>query len=639
MPGFRLRPLRGRKAFLRRKNEMARTYWDSRTRISRRAALAATGTSAVAAALLAACGSGSKSTGNSSGGNKSDLIVKPVDTSKQAKRDGIIKDRMPSDPSTLDIFARNQPLNPANIHAYSTLVQFKPGYLKPAENEPTPDIAESWEIAPDGLTVTLKLRQGIKFHNKAPVNGRAMDMDDILFSWDRFARKSSTRAGIANVADPGAPVLSLTAADARTVVMKLKEPLVYVLSLFCSNSSGGVIVLPKETDGAFDIRSDMIGTGPFFMANYTPSVGFTYKRFAEHWDKDYALAEQVELPIISEYASALAQLKAGNIHSMGSHSSTMGVAQEDILAVKKEEPRLNVYQGDLRGSGAVGSVLSFGWLPAGKSPFLDERVRQAVSMAIDRDLYLETFFNLSSFASQGLPLETRWNTALAASQEGWWLDPKGKDFGPNGKFFRFDVAEAKKLLAAAGYPNGIQDVVSSYGNDPALGPTPKHATILDGMIREAGIVSKAHLVDYVKEYMPIYRDGQGQFEGWTYISTAGGIATGESVGPIANEYWSKGGAASFHGFSSNGKGDKSGDPQVDSLIEKARVEQDVEKRKSLIFEVQRYLAKAIYAVNSPGVAAGFTMAWPALANFRVFQGSRLNYGLWVDQTKAPFRSG
>src|SRR5439155_15419473 len=132
--------------------------------------------------------------------------------------------------------------------------------------------------------------------------------------------------------------LSLTASDAKTIVMKLKEPLVYVLSLFCSNSSGGVIVLPKETDGAFDIRTDMIGTGPFFMANYTPSAGFTYKRFAEHWDKSYALAEQVELPIVSEYASALAQLKAGNIYSMGSHSSTMGVAQEDILSVKREEP-------------------------------------------------------------------------------------------------------------------------------------------------------------------------------------------------------------------------------------------------------------------------------------------------------------
>ena len=49
-----------------------------------------------------------------------------------------------------------------------------------------PDMAESWEIAPDGLTVTLKMRAGVKFHNKAPVNGRLMDMDDVLFSWKRF---------------------------------------------------------------------------------------------------------------------------------------------------------------------------------------------------------------------------------------------------------------------------------------------------------------------------------------------------------------------------------------------------------------------------------------------------------------------
>ena len=58
-------------------------------------------------------------------------------------------------------------------------------------------------------------------------------------------------------------------------------------------------------------------------------------------------------------------------------------------------------------------------------------------------------------------------------------------------------------------------------------------------------------------------------------------------------------------------GDMAGDPQVEALIEKGRVERDTEKRRTIAFELQRYLAKAMYAINPPGVGTGFVTAWPA----------------------------
>ncbi len=73
------------------------------------------------------------------------------------------------------------------------------------------------------------------------------------------------------------------------------------------------------------------------------------------------------------------------------------------------------------------------------------------------------------------------------------------------------------------------------------------------------------------------------------------------------------------------------------MIEKARVELDSEKRRALVFDIQRYLAKPMYSLQPPGPGTGFTVAWPAVGNFRVFQGARLNYGLWVDDTKPPFK--
>ena len=119
------------------------------------------------------------------------------------------------------------------------------------------------------------------------------------------------------------------------------------------------------------------------------------------------------------------------------------------------------------------------------------------------------------------------------------------------------------------------------------------------------------------------------------IVTANREAASEIVRRTVLE--SKGGAA-FHGFSTTGKNDQAGDPQVDSLIEKARIEPDIEKRKGLIFDLQRYLAKAVYGLASPGGATGFQVAWPAVGNYLVWRGARNHFRLWVDDTKPPFRS-
>jgi ABC-type transport system substrate-binding protein len=193
------------------------------------------------------------------------------------------------------------------------------------------------------------------------------------------------------------------------------------------------------------------------------------------------------------------------------------------------------------------------------------------------------------------------------------------------------------LLTAAGFPNGI-DATSNYVTTTEL-PTAKQAEILDGMMHEAGIRGTVNPIDYSSVYVPKYRNGSGQYEGYVYKSAAGGATGGDVMGIMANEYWSKAGVT-FHGFSASGKNDQSGDPQVDSILEKGRVERDLDKRRQLGFELQRYLAGKMYAIQSPGVGSPFDMAWPALANFSVFRGpgNRQNYKIWIDETKAPFKT-
>src|SRR5688572_4748275 len=96
------------------------------------------------------------------------------------------------------------------------------------------------------LTLTAKLRQNAKFHNIPPANGRTVEMDDVLYSWRRFSTTGSNRSIVANSANPQAPVLSVEAADPRTLVIKFKEPLVYAQAMLTSRAYWNVV--PKEAE-------------------------------------------------------------------------------------------------------------------------------------------------------------------------------------------------------------------------------------------------------------------------------------------------------------------------------------------------------------------------------------------------------
>jgi peptide/nickel transport system substrate-binding protein len=603
----------------------------SANRITRRRAL---GVSAgvLGAAFLAACGGGSDSSPSSAGNatkqDKSGLVTQPADTSKQAKRGGTLKHYATGDAPSLDPMTSAIQLNQLQHGIYGRLTQLKAGYLKPREFEVISDLAQSWEWSPDRTQLTLKLRPGVKFHNKAPLNGRVMDTQDVVFSWERFSKLAPARTTMANTANPDAPVLSVTALDNTTVQIKLKEPLAYLLAFLANNIPGYMQIMPRETDGGYDIRRDNIGTGPFFLSSYTPGVGYTLKRNPDYYEKDYPLVDTVEMPFITEYAQAIAQLKAGNVLTYAQ------VRGSDVVAVKKEKPELEMQVTDVTVSE---QKVAFGWLPAGRSPFVDERVRQALSMSYDRELFIDTFYNVSDFEKQGLPVDVRWNSHLPLI-DGWWVDPRNeKEFGSNAKYFKHDVPEAKKLLAAAGHGSGL-DVVATFIGGANYGTDyQRQIEVLHGLSSEAGFKYKNNVIDYQTEFLPKYRDAQGQHEGLTYKQ--GPRPSEDPAARTEFDFHSKSGQ-NFLGFDAAGKGDRSGDPFVDNLLIKARGEVDEKKRKAMLLELQNYLAKTMYGIRFPGGASGFGLAWPALGNFNAFRGDNRSvlYNYWVDDTKAPLKA-
>jgi ABC-type transport system substrate-binding protein len=256
-----------------------------------------------------------------------------------------------------------------------------------------------------------------------------------------------------------------------------------------------------------------------------------------------------------------------------------------------------------------------------------------MSMSWDRDLVLDVLYNVEKFKMEGLPAKTSWSTALSAGAGSFLLDPRGNNFGPNAKYYEYNVAEAKKLLAAAGFPDGL-DVTSSFIPGPQLGDVYlRENEILEDMARQVGFRNHANLIDYATEY-PSYRDKGGQYDGYSYI--AGPTTADDAVGMLVWRYTAAGGAG-YLGFDAAGKGDRAGDPQVDALLKKAQLEFDTEKRKAIVFDAQRLLAQKQYNVTKPGGSTTFQVAWPALANYAVYRGDRRtgNYYWWIDETKAP----
>ena len=532
---------------------MEQRYWSNvlNNRIGRRRAIVSTGAGALGAAFLAACGGSDSGSGGGGKKESNSLVQTPVDTSKQAKKGGVLKDRNFGDPPSLDVIQATVSWNPFGFGVYSSLVQPAPGYLKPPGEELLPDIAESWETSPDGMTLTLKIRQNVKWHNKAPVNGRAMTIDDIVYSWERMAAKGSARSGIVNKVSP-----------------ECADPLVH---------GHGRQDDPDQAQGAPGLRAgaarrrDQRRTrhraqgdgqhvrpapghdrhGPVLLANYTQSVGFNFKRNDEYWDKDWAYVDtDRDANHHRSTRRPLAQLKAGAIYRFAQNGSD--IKAEDVLPLKRDEPRISVYLGEL-GFGRRRRRHPCFRLAANRrqADTDDGRARAAGDVDGHRPRDVPRHLPQRLEPGQG-GRANRFALGLAPHllARGLVAGPQEeKEFGPNAKYFKLDLAEAKKLLAAAGFPNGFE-APSNYVTSPELGAHPKSAEVEDGFLRDLGIKVKTNPINYTREYQPNYRDGRGQFMGWGYVAAVGSHG-GSAVGRLATEFWSDGGNA-FKGFSTTG---------------------------------------------------------------------------------------
>ena len=551
-------------------------YWDKywQNRSSRRRFLGTAGAAGVGAAGLALVGCGDDD--STSGGANTLATATPGSASASptsadplagVKRGGVYKTSATGDPPSIDPYGNLSFLTKGTtIFSYSRLFKYKTDpKVAAASVLPTPDIAASAEASADGLKYTIKLRPGVKFHNVAPVNGRAITSDDVKFSWGRATAATNTNATQLKFVD------KVEYPDASTITFTLQAPNAAFLDILADTNL--LQIMPTEAEGKFDPAKVMIGSGPWVFDSYKAGEKFVYKKNPDWYEKGYPLMDGVEVAIIPEYANRKAQFLAGAL-------DVTDLNAEDLVSTRDQVKGLQIY-------GELPRLLSFFYFDADPaSPLADARVRQAISMCIDRDALTDLGYSTKKLKAAGLDVKTGWNNIIPAGFTRFWLDPQGKDIGDTGKYFKYNLAEAKKLMEAAGKGSGFevkyQYVQNRYGT-----PFDNIAEAQIGYLAGIGIKANVEVQDYSAKY--ITQTFAGNFQG---------IAFGYET-PFP-----EGGSYPLRHFTDNPLNHgKIKDAELAKLATDQQAAPTEEKRKALFWEIQRKNAEKMYYVPSQAGAA------------------------------------
>ena len=328
------------------------------------------------------------------------------------------------------------------------------------------DLAESWELSEDGVTLTIQLRQGVMFHdnpnipsefNGGQINGDEFVCEDAKATYERFTNPPEWESRITVGKSDLNHLESLTCPDgprAHTLVMHFQRPMGKTMGILAGRAA---VILDKDyiawlndfgqREGSSFLDNEvpdnfyaMHGTGPFMPTDINVSVSATYDANPNYWKEGLPLLDQYHNVVIKDIGSRFTALATGKIHYMGEGSWSMTPGQAE-QAIRDFSDRI-VINNQLN---HWARTMAFG----SRAPWNDVRVRRALSLALDRDSWLD-FYRISGFEGMKLAHTMAPGTYYAPTEEEirqWpgYRQPKDED-----------VAEANRLM----------DEVFGEGNRP-----------------------------------------------------------------------------------------------------------------------------------------------------------------------------
>jgi len=393
-----------------------------------------------------------------------------------------------------------------------------------------PSLAESWKFSDDGLTLTLNLRKGVKFHS-----GDAFTSKDVKYTLTRILDEKTKALVRSNLID----VKSVDTPDDNTVVLTLAQPNVSIVTAL-ADANASIISATSEGKDLND-QKNVNGTGPFKVESWEPSQRLVLAANKDFWQPDMPYLDKIEIRVIPQEASILAALRAGEVNFAVFNDPTVvtTIKDSDNLAVLRT-PALSYH------------VLQ---LNSTRKPFTDAKVRQALSCAIDRQQVLDT-------AALGEGQVTGPNTI-----------PLYKTPLDQLKCYKPDLDQAKKLLADAGASNLEFTVIAATAEPPTA---VNEAQNIADQLSKLGIKVKIETLDndtYVKRWLAADFDAA--------IALNGG-----RIDPhlMFIRYWSsKGNLNKVAAYN---------DATLDGLLATGQKETDAAKRLSIYQDFEKHLVES-----------------------------------------------
>src|SRR5437870_8397691 len=380
------------------------------------------------------------------------------------------------------------------------------------------DLAESWSGSPDHRVWTFKLRQGVKWQKVPPLNGREFVAADVKYCYEAYAKEGVQAFTFREIEGIEVP-------DRYTVRIHLKMP----NTMFPQNLAEAVAIIFSrevlEEDG--DLKKRLIGTGPFILKENSRKVRVVLVRNPDYFDTGRPYVDEYHILSTPDAATRLAAFRSGqsDIHFVASLA--------DAAAILKTTPAAAVQEYK-----TVQTVFGL-WLAQDKPPFNDVRVRRAISMAIDRQKQVDTLYGGHGILGWGIPYFYFQDKMPTAAQLGpWW---------------QYKPAEAKKLLAEAGHPNGFESTLFYYEYFPAM--TSQVQLVQQDLKRNLNIEIKITKLDYTTYYG---RYVEGQWDGMAW-----GFQSGHAVGLDERTYVYMHSKSTKNFF-------RVSDPVLDELVTKLR---------------------------------------------------------------------
>ncbi len=445
----------------------------------------------------------------------------------------------------------------SSVQAYSQLYNQVVQYGTTDTSEIVGDLAESWEVSSDGVTYTFKLRDNVKWHD-----GKDLTADDVVYSLSRYMDPDTktARSGLfRNYTLPPAEG-GIKKIDDLTFEMKLQFSTGAFMSFFAIDY---VKILPKhlkdvDLNQAENIIEFKAGSGPFVLDEYQRGNSYKVSKNPDYFKDGRPYFDSIDHFIITDTGTLQAQFKAGQIDMQnGGFSSLSPTEYKQLADDLKGELILN----EISPSFNVGLMIN-----VKKEPFTDPRVRKAIYLALDRQQINSLLQDNTAAMATTIFLPGMGYTVEEAMDWPGLRQPKDED-----------IAEAKRLLAEAGFPDGFTTTydarqVGDYADVCAVVKQQlKEALNIDGELRTHE--SAAGYALFGSSRPP---DSKGD---WNLACQGEGMVVVDPDGVFGGVY-RKGGTRNYTDWTN---------PKVEALFELQKLEQDPDKRRVIIKEVEDFL--------------------------------------------------